>query len=270
MKKTSMGVLAAACVSMTAARHRPGAIGHQPLPDHVRTACDGRPGCPGWRTAGGPGPECPRALHVKSGDTLWDLSRMYLTSPWRWPELWGMNKQQIANPHLIYPGQQLRLVKENGRARLEIAGGGGRRPTRWQAAAVDPRPRCGSGRHPQHSDQSDSAVPVAAARARPDRAERRTPHRRHPGRPRLRRSWRQRLCARHQERRRPELQRVPTAAAALRHRRHQPEVAHRLRGVLPWYCQVLRDPAKLRGSKSRRASRKLASATACFPSSRTR
>jgi hypothetical protein len=36
-----------------------------------------------------------------------------------------MNKEQIANPHLIYPGQELRLVKENGRARLEIAGGGG-------------------------------------------------------------------------------------------------------------------------------------------------
>jgi hypothetical protein len=50
---------------------------------------------------------------------------MYLTSPWRWPELWGMNKEQIANPHLIYPGQELRLVKEGGRARLEIAGGDG-------------------------------------------------------------------------------------------------------------------------------------------------
>jgi hypothetical protein len=50
---------------------------------------------------------------------------MYLTSPWRWPELWGMNKDQIANPHLIYPGQELRLVREGGRARLEIAGGAG-------------------------------------------------------------------------------------------------------------------------------------------------
>jgi LysM repeat protein len=70
-------------------------------------------------------PSAPESYTVKSGDTLWGLSTMYLTSPWRWPELWGMNKQQIANPHLIYPGQVLRLVKENGRARLEIAGGEG-------------------------------------------------------------------------------------------------------------------------------------------------
>jgi LysM repeat protein len=66
-------------------------------------------------------PDAPERYTIKSGDTLWALSRMYLTSPWRWPELWGMNKDQIRNPHLIYPGQELRLVKEGGRARLELA-----------------------------------------------------------------------------------------------------------------------------------------------------
>jgi len=64
----------------------------------------------------------PDTYTVKRGDTLWDISSIFLTSPWRWPELWGMNKEQIANPHLIYPGQMLRLVKSDGRARLEIAG----------------------------------------------------------------------------------------------------------------------------------------------------
>ena len=68
-------------------------------------------------------PTAPERYTVKSGDTLWDLSGMYLTSPWRWPELWGMNKTQIRNPHLIYPGQTLVLVKENGRARLQLAEG---------------------------------------------------------------------------------------------------------------------------------------------------
>jgi hypothetical protein len=67
----------------------------------------------------------PDTYTVKRGDTLWDISSIFLTSPWRWPELWGMNKDQIANPHLIYPGQLLRLVKSNGRARLEIADGRG-------------------------------------------------------------------------------------------------------------------------------------------------
>ncbi len=66
----------------------------------------------------------PDTYTVKSGDTLWDISSIFLTSPWRWPELWGMNKTQIANPHLIYPGQMLRLVKGDGRARLELAGAG--------------------------------------------------------------------------------------------------------------------------------------------------
>jgi nucleoid-associated protein YgaU len=65
----------------------------------------------------------PDSYTVKRGDTLWDISSIFLTSPWRWPELWGMNKEQIANPHLIYPGQTLRLVKSDGRARLEVAGG---------------------------------------------------------------------------------------------------------------------------------------------------
>jgi LysM repeat protein len=68
-------------------------------------------------------PDAPERYTIKRGDTLWALSSMYLTSPWRWPELWGMNKEQIKNPHLIYPGQVLVLVKDGGRARLELAQG---------------------------------------------------------------------------------------------------------------------------------------------------
>ncbi len=63
-------------------------------------------------------PNAPDTYVVKSGDTLWDISKMYLKSPWRWPELWGMNMEQIRNPHLIYPGQTLYLVKRDGRAML--------------------------------------------------------------------------------------------------------------------------------------------------------
>src|SRR5258707_14664882 len=46
---------------------------------------------------------------------------MFLKSPWRWPELWGMNMDQIRNPHLIYPGQVLVLVKVGDRATLRVA-----------------------------------------------------------------------------------------------------------------------------------------------------
>ncbi|WIT14031.1 LysM domain-containing protein [Paucibacter sediminis] len=66
-------------------------------------------------------PGAPDSHTVKPGDTLWDISKLFLSSPWRWPELWGMNRDQVSNPHLIYPGQVLLLVKSNGRARLELA-----------------------------------------------------------------------------------------------------------------------------------------------------
>jgi hypothetical protein len=69
----------------------------------------------------------PDSYTVKSGDTLWGVSGLFLTRPWRWPELWGMNLEQIRNPHLIYPGQILHLDKSDGRARLRMgsAVGGG-------------------------------------------------------------------------------------------------------------------------------------------------
>ncbi len=63
-------------------------------------------------------PNAPDNYTVKRGDTLWAISGIFLKSPWRWPELWGMNLQDIRNPHRIYPGQQLYLDKTGGRAVL--------------------------------------------------------------------------------------------------------------------------------------------------------
>jgi len=47
---------------------------------------------------------------VKKGDTLWDLSQKFSDTPYLWPDLWS-NNSQIANPHLIYPGQRIRLFR---------------------------------------------------------------------------------------------------------------------------------------------------------------
>ena len=69
-------------------------------------------------------PNAPDSHTVKRGDTLWAISKLFLKSPWRWPELWGMNMADIKNPHLIYPGQTLYLDKSNGRARLSSRRGG--------------------------------------------------------------------------------------------------------------------------------------------------
>jgi LysM repeat protein len=63
----------------------------------------------------------PASHTVQRGDTLWAISTLFLKSPWRWPELWGMNLAEIANPHLIYPGQVLVLVKDGNSARLRLA-----------------------------------------------------------------------------------------------------------------------------------------------------
>ena len=68
-------------------------------------------------------PNAPDQYTVKRGDTLWDISGLFLKRAWRWPELWGMNLEQIRNPHLIYPGQMLVLERNGDRARLRVAGG---------------------------------------------------------------------------------------------------------------------------------------------------
>ena len=67
-------------------------------------------------------PNAPDSYVVKSGDTLWAISGIYLQRPWRWPQLWGMNLQAIANPHLIYPGQTLYLERDGAYARLRTGG----------------------------------------------------------------------------------------------------------------------------------------------------
>ena len=84
-------------------------------------------------------PNAPDSHTVRPGDTLWGISGLFLKSAWRWPELWGMNLEQIRNPHLIYPGQTLVLEKKDGRATLRLAGSSSGAPT--NTVRLSPRVR---------------------------------------------------------------------------------------------------------------------------------
>ena len=67
-------------------------------------------------------PDYPARYVVKKGDTLWDISARFLKSPWRWPEVW-QNNPQIANPHLIYPGDILTLIYIDGKPVIQLQRG---------------------------------------------------------------------------------------------------------------------------------------------------
>lgn len=66
-------------------------------------------------------PTAPQEHTVVPGDTLWGISGKFLKSPWKWPDLWALNKDEVKNPHLIYPGQVLSLEVVNGKATLKIS-----------------------------------------------------------------------------------------------------------------------------------------------------
>jgi len=95
-------------------------------------------------------PDAPDRYIVVPGDTLWGISQRYTDSPWRWPELWNMNKEQIRNPHLIYPGYVLLLDRERGQLTIAQPGGTGARESE-QAGG------------PQESGAPTTGTPTTAA-----------------------------------------------------------------------------------------------------------
>jgi LysM domain len=88
-------------------------------------------------------PSAPKSYTVKRGDTLWHVATIFLRDPWLWPEVWYINPQ-VANPHLIFPGDTLALAYgANGRPQIMLVQGG--------AARMDPRLR---------SDPIEGAIPT--------------------------------------------------------------------------------------------------------------
>lgn len=62
------------------------------------------------------GQEEPTIYVIRQGDTLWGLSEQFMKDPYTWPNLWARNKDSVTNPHLIFPGQKLRIFSD----RVEI------------------------------------------------------------------------------------------------------------------------------------------------------
>jgi nucleoid-associated protein YgaU len=67
-------------------------------------------------------PNAPDQHVVVKGDTLWDISGTFLEHPWCWPQVWGMNRDEIRNPHWIYPGQIVYFDRRSGRLTLNRPG----------------------------------------------------------------------------------------------------------------------------------------------------
>ena len=137
---------------------------------------------------------------MKTGDTLWDISKVFLRDPWYWPEIWYVNPQ-VENPHLIYPGDVLKLVYIDGQPRVTLGdrggaveSGGGKR--------LSPQVR----REPL--SQAITAIPydvIASFMGRPtlldkDQVQERAVRRRDARRARDRRGRQRDLCTRHRQR----------------------------------------------------------------------
>jgi hypothetical protein len=210
-------------------------------------------------------PDAPDRYTVVPGDTLWGISQRYTDSPWRWPELWNLNREAIRNPHLIYPGYVIVLDRERGQ--LTIGAGTERAPgttppdigaAPTTAAAptssaapttaptppttasgpagtvkIGPRIRAESLARQEIPSIPPSAIEPFLSRPlviEPDRAGERPDHHRHPVGPRDPCHRQRRVCAWNRKVQGRHVVRVPQRQPASRSG-HQPDA--RLRGGVP-------------------------------------
>lgn len=100
-------------------------------------------------------PDHPEEYVVVKGDTLWDISSRFLQDPWLWPELWQINPA-IKNPHLIYPGDIIRLEYVEGKPVLTV--------TRGEQAGALPTVKLSPGARYSPLESAIPTIPMDAIR----------------------------------------------------------------------------------------------------------
>ncbi len=69
-------------------------------------------------------PDAPERHVVTAGDTLWSISNLFFKDPWKWPHLWGANREAVKNPHWIYPGMVIYLNRATGQLGVQPGAAG--------------------------------------------------------------------------------------------------------------------------------------------------
>jgi hypothetical protein len=102
--------------------------------------------------------DAPNSYVVVKGDTLWDISEKFYEDPWKWPNIWGLNKDTIKDPHWIYPGDVVLLDRSSGTLRINEMGTSGTQVLRDGSGVVRLSPRV---REDMSSHDAIPSIPVS-------------------------------------------------------------------------------------------------------------
>ena len=150
--------------------------------------------CSGSTTAAGPAdltPDAPDRYVVVRGDTLWAISKRFLSDPWRWPELWKANQDQIRDPHWIYPGDVLVLEQSGAEDAVEAS-----QPPNRQRVTGNSCPTDSRASHTADSNCRHRTLLKQASRHHTRPVRERSAYRAHAGKPRCFRCGQHCVCTR--------------------------------------------------------------------------